>query len=252
MSTREFYDDLADLYDVIYVDWEAACRRHGAAILEVVAELAASRGAPLRVLDVSAGIGTQSLPLAAAGMEVTARDLSPGAIARLRREAAARGLEVDAGVSDMRSLDTDGPYDVVVSLDNSVPHLPDDDEVLRAFREAYRVLAPEGRVVISVRDYAEVEHGVDAVHRYGERRRGERVFEVRQEWVWIDPSRYRTTMIVDERMGEVSTERVRTTSTYYAIEIPRLLELMTEAGFAAGVARDVDFYQPVLIGRKSV
>jgi SAM-dependent methyltransferase len=252
VSTREFYDDLADLYDVIYVDWEAACRRHGAAILEVVEELTASRRAPLRVLDVSAGIGTQSLPLAAAGMEVTARDLSPGAIARLRREAAARGLEVDAGVSDMRSLDTDGPYDVVVSFDNSVPHLPDDDQVLRAFREAYRVLAPGGRLVLSVRDYAKVERGADAVHRYGERRRGERVFEVRQEWVWIDPSHYRTTMIVDERMGEGSTERVRTTSTYYAIEIPRLLELMTEAGFSARVAGDVDFYQPVLIGRKSL
>ncbi|HKK93507.1 MAG TPA: hypothetical protein VJ925_08725 [Longimicrobiales bacterium] len=24
MDTRDFYDDLADLYDIIYVDWEAA------------------------------------------------------------------------------------------------------------------------------------------------------------------------------------------------------------------------------------
>jgi len=251
VDAEDFYDDLAGLYDVIYVDWEAARRRHATAILEVTSDLAADRATPLKVLDVSAGIGTQALPMAEAGLSVTARDLSAAAIRRLGREAAARGLDIDAGACDMRSLDVEGPYDVVLSFDNSIPHLLDDGSILMAFREAHRVLAPGGQLVISVRDYATVRRGVDSVHRYGRRTRGDRTFDVRQEWVWVDPDHSRTTMVVDEEVGGETRERVRTTATYYAVEIPRLLQLMHEAGFSARIADEVDFYQPILTGRRT-
>jgi len=56
------------------------------------------------VLDVAAGVGTQALPLASAGFVVTARDLSPGAVARLSREVASRGLSIDVEQADMRSV----------------------------------------------------------------------------------------------------------------------------------------------------
>ena len=221
-----FYDDLAPYYDLVYADWEAAMDRHARAVLAVVE------------------------PLAARGVEVTARDLSPAAIARLRREAEARGLLIEAGVADMRRLDVSGPFDAVISFDNSVPHLLDDEALAAAFREAHRVVAEGGLFVVSVRDYAGVRRERPSVQRYGERRRGGRVFDVRQEWEWIDRDHYRTTLIVEEHGDGGEREVVRTTATYYAVGLPRLLELMDAAGFEAGVADGVDFYQPILVGRK--
>jgi ubiquinone/menaquinone biosynthesis C-methylase UbiE len=247
---RDFYDDLAAYYDLVYADWEGAMDRQARAVLQVVEPLASTRAGPLRILDVSAGIGTQALPLAARGLEVTARDLSPEAVDRLRREAEARGLEIDAGVGDMRRLQVAAPFDAVISFDNSVPHLLDDEAIAAAFREAHRVAVDEGLLVISVRDYAEIRRGRPSVQRYGERRRGDRVFDVRQEWEWIDRDHYRTTMIVEELGEDGGREVVRTTATYYAVGLPRLLELMDAAGFEAGVADGVDFFQPILVGRK--
>lgn len=47
-------------------------------------------------------------------------------------------------------------------------------------------------------DYDEVDRSSPSRHRYGERTRGERLFRLGQEWTWLDGSRYRTTMIVEE------------------------------------------------------
>ena len=55
--------------DLIDPDWEAAMERQGDLLSRLLPQ-------GCRVLDVAAGIGTQSLPLAAKGYEVVARDLS--------------------------------------------------------------------------------------------------------------------------------------------------------------------------------
>ena len=39
MDTRHFYDDLADLYDVIYHDWEASSGRRAETILTISSDL---------------------------------------------------------------------------------------------------------------------------------------------------------------------------------------------------------------------
>jgi SAM-dependent methyltransferase len=67
-----------------------------------------------RVLDVSAGTGLDALHLAARGVDVTACDLSPGMLARLR--AKAPGLPTR--VADLARLDEaglEGPFDGILS-----------------------------------------------------------------------------------------------------------------------------------------
>ena len=106
MNVQQFYDDLAAYYDLIFEDWDASMARQGTAITQLLETELGASGAPgaARLLDAACGIGTQALPLAARGFRVTGRDLSPGAVARLGREAAARQLRVDAGIADMRSI----------------------------------------------------------------------------------------------------------------------------------------------------
>src|SRR5262249_60084958 len=81
--------------------------------------------ASVRILDAASGIGTQALALAARGFRVTARDISHGAIARLRREATARGLDLDVAVAGMRAgaPTRSASFDAVLAFRHSVPHL---------------------------------------------------------------------------------------------------------------------------------
>ena len=203
-----------------------------------------------RVLDAACGIGTQALPLALRGFRVTGRDLSERAIARLRREAEARHLSIDAGVADMRAVasSVSGQYDAVLACDNSLPHLLNDADILAAFRQFRDVLRLGGLCVASVRDYAAVPRGVDAIHPYGERHRGGETFTLRQEWHWDDAAHYRVTLVVEKGAGS-SEPVLRTMTDYYAVSTERLLELMAEAGLVDCRRRDDVIYQPVLLGR---
>jgi len=210
--------------------------------------------AGLRLLDVSAGIGTQALPLALLGHRVTARDLSAGAINRLSREAKARDLSIDAAASDMlRVAETvEGRFDSVLCMDNSLPHLLTDSEISAALGQFHRLLNPGGLVLISVRDYETVDRTPRSSHPYGERVRGTTKFRLEQEWEWLDPEHYRTTFLIEESR-DGGWERVcQTHSTYYAIPIPRLLELMEAVGFVSCGRSEVPFFQPVLAGRVPV
>ena len=248
----QYYDDLADYYELIFPDWEESMARQGAAIAEVLR----AHGSPViretfRVLDVSAGIGTQSLPLARSGFEVTARDVSAAAIGRLRREAAQRGLHVDAALADMRDLSDSvtGPFDAVISFDNSLPHLLSDVDIAKALSGFRKILTPEGLLLLSVRDYSRVDRSAESSHPYGERNRRGKRLRLRQDWKWIDESHYHTTFVVEEHTDAGWTEVVRTAAPYYAVPVPRLLTLMEDSGFEARVVTEVQFYQPMLMGR---
>jgi SAM-dependent methyltransferase len=251
MSTAEFYDDLAEYYDLIYADWGDSMLRQGQAIVQILRDHLPERGEErLGLLDVAAGIGTQALPLAQLGHRVTARDLSAGAINRLSREARERDLSIDAAAADMLGVSetVDCRFDSVLCMDNSLPHLLTDSEISAALSQFRELLVPGGLLLLSVRDYAKVDRSPKSTHLYGERRRGSRKFRLGQTWEWLDPSHYRTTFLIEEAR-EGGWEKVcETHSTYYAIAIPRLLELMEAAGFVSGGQSDSSFFQPVLAG----
>lgn len=247
MDPGSFYDEIAEFYDLIYADWGESMRRHGAAISAMLGRDPATT----RILDASAGIGTQSLPLATMGYDVVARDLSHGAIRRLQREARDRGLQIDAAPCDMREVasSTDGPFDAVISFDNSVPHLLTDIDIVATLEGFKQVLVPGGVVLLSVRDYEDVDRSPSSIHRYGERTRDGNRYRMSQEWAWYDASHYRTTMLVEREEGDRWTEVVRTVADYYAISIAGLLELMRSVGLESERVDDPPFFQPVLRGR---
>ena len=115
-NTNPFYADLTPLYHLIYPDWDTSIRRQAAILDSVIQELWSNVNS---VLDVSCGIGTQALGLAALGYGVTASDLSPEEIERARRESALRGLSIAFSVADMRHAFRHhaSQFDVVTSFD---------------------------------------------------------------------------------------------------------------------------------------
>ncbi len=97
-----------------------------------------------RVLIVGAGTGAD-LPFLPEDVEVTATDLTPAMVERIRRRARRLGRTVDACVMDAQALGfPDGSFDAVI-LHLIVAVVPDPRAVIR---ETERVLVPHGRVAV--------------------------------------------------------------------------------------------------------
>ena len=152
-SVKRFYDDLAAEYHRVYADWESAIERQ-ASTLDQLIRCESPASAPV-VLDCSCGIGTQAIGLAQRGYEVFASDLSPEAIARAKSEAVKRELNMRFAVADVRELKCafSQKFDVVISCDNSLPHLLTDEDLTLALRNIRYVLTDKGLFVASIRDY---------------------------------------------------------------------------------------------------
>lgn len=98
---------------------------------------------PGPVLDVAAGEGRHALWLAAAGRAVTAVDVSPVGLARLRDLAAARGLAVETVVADLDepgSLAGLGPFAGLLV----VRYKPGPEQ----WQRLARLLEPGGRALV--------------------------------------------------------------------------------------------------------
>jgi SAM-dependent methyltransferase len=148
MSVVDFYDELADDYELLFADWDASVRRQAQILLPLVGE------GP--ILDVAAGLGTQAIGLALAGRAVVARDLSPRLVERGRAQAARLGATLVAyEVGDMRQACAAdrARFGAVIALDNALPHLEGDDELVAALAAGKSALAPGGAFVASIRDY---------------------------------------------------------------------------------------------------
>jgi SAM-dependent methyltransferase len=253
-ETAQFYNDLARYFHLIFKDWDASMARQGDLLERLIRTgLAQSEPMSARILDAACGIGTQTLPLAARGFQVVARDLSPAAIARLRQEAETRGLMVDAAVADMRQVTStvSGWFDVVLAFDNSLAHLLTDDDLSIAFREFLSALRPSGLFLCSVRDYDKVKRGEPSIHSYGARQQHGEKFQLKQEWIWHDPMHYQATLIIDRETPIGLAREFSSASEFYAVSTSRLLELMRDAGFKHCNRIDEVMYQPILTGMKT-
>jgi 2-polyprenyl-6-hydroxyphenyl methylase/3-demethylubiquinone-9 3-methyltransferase len=107
-----------------------------------------------RVLDVAAGTGNTAIRAAEAGAEVVAADLTPENFAAGRREAAARGVELEWIEADAEALPfADGEFDVVTSSFGAIfapDHQKVADEMLRVCRPGGTIgmlnFTPEGLI----------------------------------------------------------------------------------------------------------
>jgi hypothetical protein len=140
-------------------------------------------------------------------------------------------------------------FDVVISCDNSVPHLLSDEDILCTFRELFNCTRPGGGCIISVRDYEKEDLSQQQIKQYGIREENDIRWLIWQVW---DPSHstYDVTMyFVEDRGGPVCKTHVFK-SRYYAVRISVLERLMQQAGFEDVRRLDGKFFQPIIIGTK--
>jgi SAM-dependent methyltransferase len=244
-----FYDELAPLYHLIYQDWDASIVHQGKQLSALIkAEWPGSH----KVLDLSCGIGTQSIGLAQQGYSLVGSDISPKAVRRAQQEAGSRNTSVEFSVCDMRQAsERHGTgFDIVISCDNSVPHLLTDEDLLVAFKEMLGCLSVGGGCIVTVRDYEREDRGRNTIKPYGVRIVNGKRYLIFQVWDFEGEYYDLAFFFVEENQttGQVSTHVMR--SRYYAVSIAKLMALMCRAGFDNVRRIDDAFHQPVLVGTK--
>jgi SAM-dependent methyltransferase len=119
-----------------------------------VMDLARSLGAPadVRVLDIGAGTGRNTLPLARAGFPTDAVELSPDLADILKRDAASEGLSVTLYRGDILADGLELPkasYRLVI-LCEVVSHFRATSELRKLFERTSELLVPGGVLAFSV------------------------------------------------------------------------------------------------------
>jgi demethylmenaquinone methyltransferase/2-methoxy-6-polyprenyl-1,4-benzoquinol methylase len=121
------FDDVAEGYDRT----NAFLSGGNSALWRIVTVRQLAPAPGMRILDLAAGTGTSSVPLARAGAEVVAADFSPGMLAVGRRKHAA--------LTNLSFVEADA---ISFGLRNVV-------EPKKALAEMFRVTKPGGRIVIT-------------------------------------------------------------------------------------------------------
>jgi SAM-dependent methyltransferase len=145
-GSREHYRDAA-LYD-----YEYRRRRADVAFYKELARKRLGEGG--RILELGAGSGRLTIPLARAGYDVVAVDASAPMLAQLRKrvealpESAGRRITIAKG--DLRDFSVGAKFPLVIAAFNVIEHLYTRGEVAACFEHVVAHLAPAGAFAFDV------------------------------------------------------------------------------------------------------
>lgn len=112
-------------------------------------------------VDLGAGCGFQSIPLAQLGFSVIAVDSSRKLLAELKQNA--QNLPIKPINDDLLNFSRycRDPIELVVCMGDTLTHLDTRQTIRHLFRKIFRVLEPGGRLVLTFRDLSAELTGLD-------------------------------------------------------------------------------------------
>ncbi len=247
--TRTFYNKMASQYDKLFFDWQETTRQQ-AELLNVIFQ---ENGFDLqaRILDCACGIGTQAIGLARLGYHVTGSDISTGELAEAKRRAEDDHMAIRFEQADFCALSEvfSEPFDIIISMDNALPHMLTKDALERAVKSIVSRIVPEGILVASIRDYDRLleerpAYSAPYIHKT---EKGQRVSF--QTWEWMNDNYKFTQYIIDDE-GDPQVSRFE--CEYRAVRRAELTDLLLTNGCREVVWRmpeETGFYQPIVVAR---
>ncbi len=116
------------------------------------------------VLDLGCGPGRHALPLARAGLEVTAIDTSEVLLDELRRRAADERLEIEIRCEDMREFARPDAFDAIFVMWTSFGYFEDEADHDRVLAGIFESLKPGGVVVLDLLGLETLCRTLEPVH----------------------------------------------------------------------------------------
>ena len=247
---QTFYDNMATHYDKLFLDWAAATREQANILESLFRANGFDRSA--RILDCACGIGTQAIGLAALGYCVTASDISDAELAEAKRRAQEQNVLLHLAHADFCALsDTfSDPFDLVICMDNALPHMLTAEQLDAALASIAGQVAPGGLFIASIRDYdalldSRPPYSPPYIHKLPN---GQRVSF--QTWDW-EGDNYRLTQYIIE--DDVSLQVSKFVCEYRATRRKEITESMHAHGFTEVTwlfPEETGFYQPIVVGRR--
>ena len=111
---------------------------------------------PGRALDLACGEGRNAIWLAERGWHATGVDFSAAGLAKARRRAAERGVDVEWVEADVREWRPPGPYDLVIVFYVQLPAA----ERREVTALAARAVGPGGHLLVVAHDSANLTEGI--------------------------------------------------------------------------------------------
>ena len=248
--TQTFYDNMADQYDKLFLDWHTAAQEQAAILSRIFSEKGFDRTA--QILDCACGIGTQAIGLAEAGYSVTASDLSEGELAEAVQRARKYGVSIRFEHADFCALSDvfSGQFDIVIAMDNALPHMLTYEALKSAVESITGQIRPGGIFVASIRDYDSLletkpPYSPPYIHKTD---KGQRISF--QTWEWKGDNYQLTQYIIDD---EDSIQVSKFVCEYRAVRREELTNLLLSAGCSEVIWKfpeETGFYQPVVIAGK--
>ena len=247
---QTFYDDMAAQYDQLFLDWHATTQEQAAVLNKIFSENGFDQTA--QILDCACGIGTQAIGLASIGYSVTASDISDGELAEAAARAGRYGLKIRFEHADFCALSDvfPGQFDIVIAMDNALPHMLTGEDLASAVRSITDQIRPGGIFVASIRDYDTLldekpPYSPPYIHRT---EKGQRVSF--QTWVWNGDNYQLTQYIIND---EDSLKISKFVCEYRAVRREELTNLLLSNGCSEVVWKfpeETGFYQPIVTARK--
>jgi SAM-dependent methyltransferase len=152
-----------------------------------------------RVLDLACGIGRHTLELRRRGFEVVGLDISEELLEIARQEAQAQSLEVSFVKADLRELELEDEFDLVLSLnDGAVGYFETDEENSRTFEVVSQALRAGGGHLMQLPNVLHAEKHLPQRSWIA----GEATVEL-SDHRWNAKTRYLEGFTVPIRIGEV-------------------------------------------------
>lgn len=149
-TVQKHYDQLlGSVYSWILGDFDRAYKENA----QLFDQLGIRPARNAQALDLGAGPGCQSLPLAALGFSVTAIDFCQELLDELQGHPGNEAVRTV--LADIRSFADrlDEAPELIVCMGDTLVHLPSHDDAERLLRDIATSIAAGGSVIISIRDY---------------------------------------------------------------------------------------------------
>lgn len=178
------------------------------------------------------------------GYDVFATDICENEIARAKIEAEKLGANLRFGIADFRKIDTqvNDNFDVVISFDNSLPHLLEPSEMYKTLDNIYSKLNAGGIFLASLWDYdCLIIERPNIMPPYLYKEKDGRRISV-HTWDWKEDNTYTLTIYnIKDNGGECETHSYKTRFRAYTRQ--ELTNMLDKIGYS-----NIEWIEPGKLG----